>query len=138
MIRTYSELMQISSYRERYDYLKLDRQIGIETFGYDRYLNQLLYNSKRWKEVRDKVIIRDNGCDLAIETFPIVHTIYVHHMNPLTVKDIENSSNIVYDPEFLICVCMDTHNAIHYGNDKLLQKEHVERTKNDTCPWRID
>lgn len=137
MIRTYSELSKFQTFEERYRYLKLDGVIGQETFGFDRYLNQLFYTSKEWRFVRDKVIIRDNGCDLGIEEYEINgHMILIHHMNPITVDDILARKDYIFDPEFLICTTKRTHNAIHYGDESLLPQKPVIRRKNDTCPWR--
>lgn len=136
-IRTYSELCTLPTFEERYDYLKLNTSVGIDTFGFDRYLNQSFYKSTEWKRVRDKVIVRDLGRDLGIEGREINGTIYIHHMNPITVDDISNSTDFLLNPEYLVCVSLNTHNAIHYGNKDTLRKiEFAERTKNDTCPWK--
>lgn len=135
-IRTYSELIQLPSFEERYRYLRLSGFVGQETFGYDRYLNQILYHSHKWKSRRDKVIIRDNGCDLGVEGYDIPGRILVHHMNPITLEDVEREADIVFDPEFLISVSHNTHNAIHYGDESLLITSPIERRRNDTCPWR--
>lgn len=136
-IRTYSELSKLSTFEERYDYLKLDGVVGEDTFGFDRYLNQQFYQRDiEWKKVRDYVIMRDMGCDLGIEDREIQDSIIVHHMNPLTVDDLLNRTEFLLDPEYLICTSRSTHNAIHYGDENLLMKGPVERTKNDTCPWR--
>ena len=116
--------------------MQLNGVVGGETFGFDRYLNQVFYRSKRWKEIRDQIIIRDNGCDLGIEDRMIYGRIIIHHMNPLTCTDIEDESAYLLNPEYLICVTHNTHNAIHYGDENLLVKVPVERTMNDTCPWR--
>ena len=134
--RTYTELIQLPTFEERFRYLQLNGVVGGETFGFDRYLNQVFYRSKRWKEIRDQIIIRDNGCDLGIEDRMIYGRIIIHHMNPLTFTDIEDESAYLLNPEYLICVTHNTHNAIHYGDENLLVKVPVERTKNDTCPWR--
>lgn len=138
MIRTYTDLIKIDSYEGRFRYLKLDGIVGDETFGHNRYLNQIFYNSDEWKEIRNECISRDDGCDLAIEGLTISKksVLVVHHMNPITVNDILNHSPIVYDPEYLICVSDATHKAIHYGDEELLLMEHAERTKYDTCPWK--
>jgi hypothetical protein len=136
IIKTYTELKQINNFEDRYDYLKLNSIVGESTFGYDRYLNQMLYRSKRWLQIRDSVIIRDNGCDLGIEGYEIFGKVIIHHMNPITIKDIETESDNIFNPEFLISVSMKTHNAIHFGDDKLLSKKIIERTRNDTCLWR--
>lgn len=135
-IRSYSELITIPTFRERYEYLRLQGLVGEETFGFDRYLNQIFYRSQKWKSVRDYVIIRDNGCDLGVEGYDIHGRILIHHMNPITVQDIELETKFLLDPEFLICTTHDTHNAIHYGDADLLITEPIIRTKNDTCPWR--
>ena len=136
-IKTYSELSKLSTFMERYNYLRLGGSVGRETFGFDRYLNQIFYKSQRWKAVRDIVIIRDNACDLGVEGHGIQGRIIIHHMNPITLEDIERESEFLLDPEFLICTIHNTHNAIHYGDENLLPKPPVVRTKNDTCPWRI-
>lgn len=135
-IKTYSELILLPTFEERYDYLKLDGIVGEETFGFDRYINQNFYRSQEWKRIRDQVIIRDNGCDLGMEGYDITGRIYIHHMNPITVKDIHHMSEYLLNPEYLICVTHNTHNAIHYGDTSLLIKAPIERSKNDTCPWR--
>ena len=135
-IRTYSELILLPTFEERFEYLKLDGRVGEDTFGFDRYLNQVFYRSHEWKKIRDHVIIRDNACDLGIEGLDIYGKVLIHHMNPITVKDIESRSKILLDPEYLICTVHNTHNAIHYGDENLLIKTPSERTKNDTCPWK--
>lgn len=134
-IRRYSELRRIDTFYGRYEYLRLKANIGEPTFGFDRYLNQTLYGSNEWKRVRSQIIIRDNGCDMGLEDFPIEHVI-VHHMNPLKIEDVEERNPDIFNPEFLICVSYDTHNAIHFGNMDLLAKPFVERRPGDTCPWR--
>ena len=135
-IRTYSELMQLPTFEERFRYLKLDGLVGKDTFGFDRYLNQEFYRSKEWKEVRDFVIVRDNGCDLSMDGYEIVGRIYIHHMNPITVNDIVHSSDFLLNPDYLVCMSHNTHNAVHYGDEDLLVTAPVERRKNDTCPWK--
>ena len=136
-IRTYSELIKIPTFEERFEYLKLRGNVGNQTFGYDRYLNQNFYKSSLWRSLRHQIILRDMGCDLAIEGREIYGKIIIHHMNPLTVNDIEESSIYLMNPEFLICVSNDTHQAIHYGDRNLLQETtFVERKPNDTSPWR--
>ena len=135
-IRTYSELIRLPTFEERFRYLKLDGLVGKDTFGFDRYLNQEFYRSKEWKEVRDFVIVRDNGCDLGMDGYEIVGRIYIHHMNPITVNDIVHSSDFLLNPDYLICVSHNTHNAVHYGDEGLLVTTPVERRKNDTCPWK--
>lgn len=136
IIRTYSELITLSSFEERYRYLKLDGSVGKETFGFDRYLNQDFYRSKEWKHIRDEIIVRDCGCDLGIIDREIPTRIYIHHMNPISVKDITNATEFLLNPEYLICTSHSTHNAIHYGDESLLVIAPVERRKNDTCPWK--
>ena len=136
IIRTYSELISLPTFEERYRYLRLGGDVGRETFGFDRYLNQAFYKTDEWLEVRDHVIIRDNGCDLAIEGREIYGRILVHHMNPISKEDILRRSKYLLDPEYLICTVKSTHDAIHYGDESLLIKAPVERSKNDTCPWR--
>jgi len=137
MIRTYRELRRLKTIEERYQYLRLNGSIGKETFGYDRYLNQLLYTSRRWRRTRDDIIIRDNGCDLGVEDYEISGNIYIHHMNAITIEDIELDRDELYDPEFLISSSYNTHSAIHYGDESLLPKPLIERRRNDTCPWRL-
>lgn len=138
IIRTYSELIKIPTFTERYNYLKLDGKVGEETFGFDRYLNQVFYRSDEWKAIRNEIIVRDNGCDLGIEGREIHRRIIIHHMNPITVDDIIHRNEDILNPEYLICVADNTHKAIHYGDEELLIKDLIERTKNDTCPWRHD
>lgn len=135
MIRTYRAISKIKTFEERYKYLRLNGVVGASTFGYDRYLNQMLYKCGLWLQARDDVIIRDDGCDLGIIGYEIHSRIIVHHMNPITVEDIEQGRECVFNPELLICTTINTHNAIHYGDEKLLQKPVIERKKNDTCPW---
>lgn len=135
-IKTYSELITIPTFEERFKYLRLDGSVGEQTFGFDRYINQVFYQSYEWKKVRDAVIIRDNGCDLGIEGHEIRGKILIHHMNPITVKDIETCSDFLLNPEYLISTMHLTHNAIHYGDESLLPKGPIERKKYDTCPWR--
>lgn len=135
-IRTYSELITLPTFEERYRYLRLGGRVGEETFGFDRYLNQLLYKSERWLKSRDIVILRDNGCDLGIEGREIHSKILVHHMNPITIEDILKERDEVFDPEYLISTMKRTHDAIHYGDESLLFKAPIERSRYDTCPWR--
>ena len=136
-IRCYSELITYDTFVDRFRYLNLNGIVGKDTFGYDRYLNQILYNLDIWKAVRRKVIIRDNGCDLGIKGREINHSIIVHHMKPITIEDVKNLNPIIFDPEFLISTVLRTHNAIHYGSEEQIQSEFVERKPNDTIPWRI-
>lgn len=136
IIRTYSELIRIDSFVERFEYLKLSGQVGVDTFGFDRYLNQSFYHSSEWRSIRDYVIARDLGCDLGMEGYEIHGRIYIHHMNPITQKDIVHSNAEIIDPEFLVCTTHDTHNAMHYGDASLLITGPIERRPNDTCPWK--
>ena len=135
-IRTYSELSQLSTFEERYRYLRLGGRVGKETFGFDRWINQMFYKDPEWLKVRDIVIMRDNGCDLGIEGREIYSRIIVHHMNPITKADILDRSKFLLDPEYLICTVKNTHDAIHYGDENLLITLPMERSPNDTCPWR--
>ena len=135
-IRTYSELITIPTFRGRYEFLKLKGLVGQETFGYDRYLNQVFYKSREWMDIRDYVIVRDNGCDLGIPGHEISERILIHHMNPITKEDILRRSEFLLDPEYLISTIKLTHDAIHYGDEHLLMDEPIVRTKNDTCPWK--
>lgn len=134
-IRTYSHLIRLPTFEERFQYLKLPGVVGDSTFGFDRYLNQALYRSKQWRSARDKVIIRDNGCDLGIEDRVIFDKIVIHHMNPITVDDIESANEIIFDPEFLICTTTITHRAIHFGDEDQLTKLPRERKPGDTKLW---
>ena len=136
MIRTYSELINFPTFEERYRYLRLEGKVGEDTFGFDRWLNQSFYKDREWRAIRYKVIIRDNGCDLGIPDREIHSRIIVHHMNPITKDDILYRSAFLLNPEYLICTVKNTHDAIHYGDEGLLIKVPIERTRNDTCPWR--
>lgn len=135
-IKRYSELIQLPTFEERYRYLRLGGKVGEETFGFDRWLNQKFYKDSEWLKIRDEVIIRDNGCDLGMPGREIHSRILVHHMNPITKDDILHRTKFLLDPEFLICTVKNTHDAIHYGDESLLILAPVERSKNDTCPWR--
>ena len=135
-IKCYSELKKLKTFNERFNYLKLDGVIGEETFGYDRILNQVLYKSKKWREVRNEVLVRDNGNDLGVEGYQISGKAIIHHMNPITVDDVLNEREWIYDPEYLITVSNTTHNAIHYSSGDILPKDPIERNKNDTCLWK--
>ena len=136
-IKTYSELVKLNSFEERYKYLKLEGKVGEDTFGFDRYLNQIFYKTDEWKSVRDYVISRDNGCDLGMSDREIKFgKILVHHMNPITKEDILNRSDMLLNPEYLITTTKNTHDAIHYGSDDILYQDPVERYENDTCPWK--
>lgn len=136
MIRNYTDLSKLRTFEERYRYLRLSGTVGIATFGFDRYLNQRFYCSREWKHIRDQVIVRDGACNLGIEGHELQGRIYIHHMNPILAKDIELQTEYLLDPEYLITTSFETHNAIHYGDETQLVKAPVERTKNDTCPWR--
>lgn len=136
MIRSYSELCTLNTFEDRYKYLRLSGAVGKDTFGFDRYLNQIFYRSQEWKSVRDKVIIRDDGCDLGVKGYEIHGRIYIHHMNPIMLKDIEQRTDFLLNPEYLISTTHSTHNAIHYGDESLLPLVPKERSANDTCPWK--
>lgn len=135
-LRSYSELISLPTFEERFRYLQLSGKVGKDTFGFDRYLNQNFYRSAEWKRVRDQVIVRDNGCDLGIEDRMIPGKILIHHMNPIAAHDILDATDILLNPEYLISVSHITHNAIHYGDEDLLIKAPVVRTPYDTCPWK--
>ena len=135
-IRRYSELITLPTYKERFNYLQLNGQVGQDTFGFDRYLNQNFYRSREWKRLRDQIILRDNGCDLGVEGYEIYGRVLIHHMNPITIRDIETMSDYLLNPEYLICTTHNTHNAIHYGDESLLCLGPIERKPNDTCPWK--
>lgn len=138
MIKTYSELIRIPTFEERYQYLRLYGSVGEETFGFRRWFNQEFYHSDKWKRFRDQIIIRDSGCDLALDGFEIYDSIIIHHLNPITYDDILNQNSCVFDPDNVVCTKLSTHNAIHYGEDEILLSKifPVERTRNDTCPWK--
>ena len=136
IIRTYSELITFPTFEERFKYLQLEGSVGKDTFGYDRYLNQLFYKTTEWKRLRQDLIIRDNGCDLGVEGREIYGRIIIHHLNPITKDDIVSRTEYLLNPDFLICTTHNTHNAIHYGDESLLITSPVERSKNDTCPWK--
>lgn len=136
MIRTYSELSQLMTFKERYEYLRLDGIVGEETFGFDRYMNQIFYRSKEWESIRREVIVRDNGCDLGVNGYEIHGKILIHHMNPIDLKDIIYRTEILLNPEYLITTVLSTHNAIHYGDSNLLPCLPEERSMYDTCPWK--
>lgn len=136
-IKTYSELVTFSTFEERFKYLQLsDGRVGDDTFGYDRYLNQQFYKTREWRNLRDSLIVRDNGCDLGVDGYEIYGRIIIHHLNPISKNDILYRTDFLTNPEYLICTTHNTHNAIHYGDENLLAKGPVERTANDTCPWR--
>lgn len=135
-IRTFTELQKYQSFDERYNYLKLNGEVGKSSFGFDRYLNQILYRSPKWLQTRDVVILRDGGCDLGIEGYNIVDHLYVHHMNPITIEEIELDDPKLFDPNFLISTSKETHLAIHYGRDYKRLHKPIERFSRDTVPWR--
>jgi hypothetical protein len=134
-IRTYGEMCQFDSWEERLEYLRLAGRIGVETFGYERVLNQQFYQSVEWRSIRNQVILRDNGCDLGLPGHEIFGQIYVHHMNPLLPDDLLHHSDNLMNPDYLVCVTLDTHNAIHYGRE-IARPLVTERRPGDTCPWR--
>ena len=136
MIRTYTDLIAIPTFVERFEYLKLMGSVGADTFGYDRYLNQIFYTTREWRHLRDQVILRDMGRDLAMEGYEIHGKIYIHHLNPISKDDIIERSEYLMNPEFLVCTSFETHNAIHYGNADNLRFVPIERRANDTCPWK--
>lgn len=138
MIKTYSELIRFKTLEERYQYLRIGGRVGEETFGFDRWMNQVFYKDPRWRDIRDEVITRDNGCDLGLEGYDIHGKIFVHHMNPVTKDDILHNFDSLLNPEFLISTSKRTHDAIHYGNEDLLPQSPIVRTRNDTCPWKHD
>ena len=138
IIRTYNELMLLPTFKERFEYLKLSGRVGEETFGFDRWLNQKFYRSAEWKHLRDQVIIRDNGCDLGVEGREIYGKILIHHMNPITKKDILERTDLLLNPMYLISVTKQTHDAIHYSDESILMNDPIVRSRNDTCPWRHD
>lgn len=135
IIRNYSEFAKLDNFLDRFEYLKLSGVVGAETFGFDRYLNQALYSSPEWKKSRRNTVLRDNGCDLGLEDYPLNRAL-VHHMNPITLEQIENRDPIIFDEEFLITVSHNTHNAIHYGDQTLLPQPLIERRPGDTLLWR--
>lgn len=136
MTKTYDELSRLDTFEERFEYLKLDGKVSSETFGYERYLNQKLYSSKEWKNIRDRVIIRDNGCDLGIEGYGITSKAMIHHINPITRQMILDRDPMIFDLNNLITVSHSTHNAIHYSNKDILVTEFKERKPGDTTPWK--
>jgi len=136
IVRTYEELITYKTFEERYNYLRLIGKVGEETFGYDRYVNQMFYRSKEWKRVRDIVILRDNGCDLGVEGYDIYDKVLIHHMNPISLNDIQFSSDYLMNPRYLITVSFNTHQAIHYGTQLNLITNPIERRPNDTSPWK--
>lgn len=135
-MKTYSDLLKIPDYYARFEYLKLLGRVGAETFGFDRYVNQMLYSSYKWKKTRQGIIIRDNGNDLGVDGYDITGPIYIHHINPISLEDIELENDIVFDPDNLISTSRMTHEAIHYGDASLLPQPILQRTPYDMCPWR--
>lgn len=136
-IRTYKEMIAKHTYEERFRYLMLNGRVGEDTFGFDRYLNQKFYKSVEWKELRNKIILRDNGCDLAMKDYDIHGKIIIHHMNPISPTDLRFCTDFLLNPDYLVCVSFDTHQAIHYGDESYLNRfVCVDRKENDTCPWR--
>lgn len=136
MTRTYTELSKLKTFIDRYEYLRLNGSVGKETFGYDRYINQQFYQSSEWNKVRREVILRDKGCDLGVDGFELHGKLIIHHINPITYDDIVKKEPWIFDPEFLITTCHNTHNAIHYGDRSLLLEGPIVRLPNDTCPWK--
>lgn len=134
-IRTYREIQRLMTFESRFDYLSLGGVVGESTFGFDRWLNQRFYRSREWRDVRDEVIFRDDGCDLGIHGYEITSDLLVHHMNPLSASDIEQGKSLLLDPNFLITTSRQTHNAIHYGDKSLLPKPLIARTPGDTRLW---
>ena len=135
-IRTYSELITLPTFEERFKYLQLGGKVGEDTFGHDRYLNQMFYTSDEWRRIRRGVIVRDNGCDLGIQDREIHGLIIIHHMNPITIEDIINRSEFLLNPEYLISTVKNTHDAIHFSDERILITDPIERRPNDTCPWK--
>lgn len=134
--KRYSELILLQTFKERFEYLKLNGKVGEDTFGWDRYLNQTFYRSAKWRHIRDQVIVRDNGCDMGLEGYPIYGKILIHHINPITADDISHSDEeVLIDLDNLVCVSLATHNAIHYGDESLIPQDPVVRKPGDTCPW---
>lgn len=136
MLRCYTDLIQLPTFKERYEYLRLGGIVGRDTFGFDRYLNQKFYRSPEWKQIRRDVIIRDEGRDLAMEGYELQDNIFVHHMNPMVPDDLINVPDWILNPEYLVCVSKKTHDAIHFGDASILPQLPIERTPNDTCPWK--
>ena len=135
MMKSYNELIHLESFRERFEYLYIGEMVGVETFGYNRELNQLLYTSKRWRSLRNEIIIRDNGCDLGVEGFEIYRKILIHHINPITIDDVRYDRDLIYDPNNLISTNLQTHNALHFGSENYFPETFTERTPGDTIPW---
>lgn len=136
MIRTYQDLLTFQTFEERFKYLKLHGKVGEDTFGFDRVFNQMFYRSKEWKRIRNEIIVRDLGCDLGIEGREILNSPVIHHMNPISIDDIRNSTEFLLNPNYLITVTSNTHRAIHYGDESMLALDPIDRHPNDTCPWK--
>lgn len=137
MIRSYTELSKLKTFEERFEYLRLYGKVGRDTFGFDRIFNQMFYRSTEWKSIRHQIIVRDNGCDLGMDGYEIYgQRIIIHHLNPISLEDIKNNGITLLDPEYLITTTHSTHNAIHYGDESLIIRTPVRRTRNDTCPWK--
>lgn len=134
-IRTYSEMIRVRSFEDRFNYLNLHGEVGRETFGFDRWLNQAFYRSREWRSLRSFVIVRDEGCDLAVPGYEIHDRVYIHHMNPMTKDQLIQGDEDVLDPEFLVLVSHRTHNAIHFGDRSLLPQDYVPRRPGDTKLW---
>lgn len=135
MTRTYLEMVRFDSFEERFEYLKLGGGVGRSTFGFDRYINQQFYASREWKDIRNYVILRDNGCDLGVDGYEIHDSPLIHHINPMVPEDIVHGETWILDPEFLITTTHNTHNAIHYGGENRMPKVVAERALNDTKLW---
>ena len=135
-MKTYKEMSRLKTFEERYKYLRLRGAVGEDTFGFDRFINQRFYRSVEWKRIRNQVIIRDDGCDLGDPDHPINGRVIIHHMNPIRKEDFDIDPEFILNPDYLVCVSHNTHNAIHYGDENLLPKEWQPRQPNDTCPWK--
>lgn len=136
-MKTYNDLIKLTTFKDRFLYLKIGGVVGEDTFGFNRYLNQYFYTSKEWRQLRNSIIVRDNGCDLGIEGYEIKSNILIHHIEPITISDIKNRDAKLLDPNNLICVSKRTHDAIHFGDESILYNNLViERFPNDTSPWR--
>ena len=136
LLKSYRNLILLPTILDRFKYLRIKANVGDSTFGFDRFINQDFYQSREWRQVRMKVIARDEGCDLGVPDYPIGGKVIIHHINPITAEDIENASDLLFDMDNLICVSESTHNAIHFGDETLLPAEPIIRTPGDTCPWR--
>lgn len=136
LIRTYSELIKFPTLEERYKYLRIGGKVGEDTFGYDRLINQIFYRSQEWKDTRREIILRDNACDLGVDGYDILGRVIIHHMNLVTKEDILSKKEWLMDPEYLVCVSIGTHNAIHYGDESKLPISPIPRCRNDTCLWK--